>query len=70
MGNRKASKPFSPHEAEKLRDLLAAPAETLPCPACGSALTLAPPADGVSSTGFWEIHCEHCGRGQILQDLV
>jgi hypothetical protein len=63
-------KPFTRAEAEKIRDALAAPQETLVCPACGGELSLGPPADGASSTAYWEIHCKNCGRGQILQELL
>jgi len=62
--------PFSAEEAEKIRDALSAPGETIPCPACGGELSLGPPLNGASSTAFWEIHCKSCGRGQILQDLI
>jgi hypothetical protein len=63
-------KPFSAEEAEKIREALSVPSERIPCPACGGDLSLGPPADGASSTGYWEIHCPSCGRGQILQDLL
>jgi len=63
-------KPFSAEEAEKIRDALSAPGDTLICPACGGTLSLGPPATGESSTAYWEVHCERCGRGQILQDLI
>jgi ribosomal protein S27E len=70
LPKREQWKPFSKDEAEKIREALTAPFESLSCPACGNDLTLAPPPDGQSSTAFWEIRCKHCGRGQILQDLL
>jgi hypothetical protein len=70
LGKRQEWKPFSRTEAEKIRDALTAPEETLVCPACGGALKLAPPPSGESSTAFWEIQCTACGRGGVLQDLL
>jgi len=70
LGRDEARKPFTAEEAEKIRDALAFPGDTMVCPACGGTLTLEQPADGASSTAFWDIHCESCGRGQILQDLL
>ncbi len=69
MSTSEGRKPFSA-DAEKIRDALSFPDGKLICPACGGELSLGPPADGASSTAYWEIHCKSCGRGQILQDLL
>ena len=70
MGKDAARKPFTAEEAVKIRDQLAFPGDTMVCPACGGTLILEQPAEGVSSTAYWDIYCPACGRGQILQDLL
>lgn len=63
-------KSFTPEESAKIRDAIWAASEHLECPSCGGRLTINPPADGGSSTAFWEVRCDQCGRSQVMQDLL
>ncbi len=68
-GSRHTPLPYSPDDAERIRQMIATPGAKLVCPGCDGELTTGLPIAGGGTIAFvWQVQCASCGRRLLLTD--
>ncbi len=69
-GSRHTPPPYSPEDAERIRQMIATPGAKLVCPQCDGELTTGLPIAGGGTIALvWDVHCPSCGRSLVVRDL-
>ncbi len=69
-GIRPSPIPYSPDDAERIRQMFATPGAKIVCPQCDEELTTGLPiAGGGTIAAVWKVHCVSCGRSLVVTDL-
>ena len=69
-GSRPTPLPYSPEDAERIRQMLATPGAKIICPQCDEELTMGLPIAGRGTIVLaWDVHCPSCGRSLVVRDL-
>ena len=70
VGDRQTPLPYSPEDAERIRQMIATPGAKIVCPQCDEELTTGLPiAGGGTIAAVWEVRCSSCGRSLVVTDL-
>jgi len=68
-GDRHTPLPYSPNDAERIRQMIATPRAKIVCPQCDEELTMGLPIAGGGTIAFvWQVQCASCGRSLLLAD--
>ena len=61
--------PFSPRDADRIRESMLSPRGRIACPQCDRELTTDPIAGGGSIETVWEMRCVPCARSLVVSGL-
>ena len=68
-GSRQTPLPYSPDDADRIRQMVATLGAKIVCPQCDEELTMGLPIAGGGTIAFvWQVQCASCGRSLLLTD--